>query len=129
MEVLPADVSAESVLDAVRRWVGLLAADDFDAAVRFLHSGAGSAAELRERLSAYEPSPPLRPGPARVTPAESAGGPFDGLREVFTDGDGVPTSVDFSMPVNGEWSDLTAFFDVVAVPGGRALVLRDMYVS
>jgi hypothetical protein len=135
MEVLPRDASDEALVAAVRRWVAHLAADDFDAAVGFLcQDGRGdrmaaSATGLRAWLARYGTTPPLREGPPRVTPAETAGGPFEPLEEVFRADDGTVTSVDFSMPINGEWSDLVAFFDVVPVPGGLALALRDMYVA
>lgn len=130
MEILPGDAGDETILAAVRRWFGLLAADDFEAGVRFLHpadgSPAGSAAQLRERVARYEPAPPLRQEPARVTPAETAGGPFGAVAEVYR---GADISVDCTVPVNGEWSELMAFFDVVTVPDGLALSLRDMYVA
>jgi hypothetical protein len=42
---------------------------------------------------------------------------------------GTISSVDFAIPINGEWSELVAFFDVVAVPDGLALTLRDAYVA
>lgn len=135
MEVLPVDASDEALLAAVRRWVGLLAVDDVEAAVQFLYQGEGTnrmattAPDLRTWLARYEPAPPLREGPARVTAAESAGGPLEPLEEVFRRDDGTVSSVDFSMPFNGEWSELVAFFDAVPVPDGLALMLRDMYVA
>lgn len=135
MEIVPRDADDETILAAVRRWVGLLAADDAEAAVRFLHQGDGagslgaSADSLREAIARYEPGEPLRQEPARVTPAETAGGPFEPIAEVFRYDDGTVSGVDFTMPVNGEWSELVAFFDVVTVPEGLALALRDMYVA
>jgi hypothetical protein len=135
MEVLPADADDEALVAAVHRWVDHLAAGEDDLAVAFLcqegnaNRMAASGAELREWLGRYESSPPLTPGPPRVTPAGTAGGPFEPLAEVFRADDGTPLSVDFSMPINGEWSDLVAFFVVVRVPGGLALALSDMYVA
>jgi hypothetical protein len=64
-----------------------------------------------------------------VTPAETAGGPFEPVTEVFRLDDGTVSGVDFTLPVNGEWSELVAFFDVVTVPDGLALALRDAYVA
>lgn len=130
MEVLPPDAGDEIILAAVRRWVALLAADDVDAAVQFLLPRADVTVEsLRTRIARYEPGEPLRQEPARITPAETAGGPFDPLQEVFRRDDGSVSSVDFALPVNGEWSELVAFFDVVPVPDGLALALRDAYVA
>jgi hypothetical protein len=135
VEVLPGD--ADDVLfAALYRWVGRLAAGDFDGGVDQLcqdagaNPQAGSAADLRAWIERYQPAPPLRPDrPARVTPAETAGGPLEPLMEVFRADDGTVKSVDFSMPINGEWSELVAFFDVVPVAGGTSLRLRDMYVA
>lgn len=135
MEILPADADDEVILAAVRRWVALLAADDVEAAVRFLYQGDGagsigaSASSLRASIAQYEPAAPLRQEPARVTPAETAGGPFEPVTEVFRLDDGTVSGVDFTVPVNGEWSELVAFFDVVTVPDGLALTLRDAYVA
>lgn len=36
--------------------------------------------------------------------------------------------IDFDLPLNGEWSDLTAQFEVVAVSNGWTLLLRDLHV-
>ena len=135
MEILPREASDEMILAAIRRWIGLLAEDDVEAAVQFLYQGEGagslaaSASSLRESIARYEPGKPLRQEPARVTPAETAGGPFEPVEEVFRREDGVVSSVDFALPINGEWSELVAFFDVVTVPDGLALALRDAYVA
>jgi hypothetical protein len=135
VEILPGDASDETILAAVRRWIALLAADDVEAAVQFLYQGDGagslaaSASSLRACIARYEPGEPLRQEPARVTPAETAGGPFGPIAEVFRRDDGTVSSVDFTLPVNGEWSELVAFFDAVNVPDGLALALRDAYVA
>jgi hypothetical protein len=135
VEILPGDASDETILAAVRRWIALLAADDLEAAVQFLYQGDGadslaaSASSLRACIARYEPGEPLRQEPARITPVDTAGGPFDPLEEVFRRDDGTVSSVEFSLPVNGEWSELVAFFDVVTVPDGLALKLRDAYVA
>jgi hypothetical protein len=135
VEILPRDADDETILAAVRRWVALLAEDDVESAVRFLYQGedagslAASASSLRAGIALYEPGEPLRQEPARVTPAETAAGPFEPVQEVFRSDDGTVLSVDFTLPVNGEWSELVAFFDVVTVPDGLALALRDAYVA
>jgi hypothetical protein len=135
VEVLPEDTD-DMLSAALYRWVGRLAAGDFEGGVDQLRQDAdanrqaASAADLRAWIERYEPAPPLRPDrPARVTPAETAGGPLEPLMEVFRADDGTVKSVDFSMPINGEWSELVAFFDVVPVAGGFALSLSDMYVA
>jgi hypothetical protein len=51
------------------------------------------------------------------------------VEEVFRRDDGVVSSVDFTLPINGEWSELVAFFDVMTVPDGLALALLDAYVA
>ena len=135
MQILPVEADDSVVVQAVRQWAELLAAGDFAAAVGFLHHGeganrlAGSASDLQAWLARYEPAPPMPPGPARVTSPRSADDTFEPLQEVYRRDDGTITSVDFSMPINGVWSELIAFFDVVPVPAGMALQLRDMYVA
>jgi hypothetical protein len=130
------DADDPAVIAAVRQWAELLAAGDFEAAVEFLSHGegtnrlAGTASDLQAWLARYEPAPPMEPGPAVVTSPETADDThFEALQEVFRRDDGTIAGVDFSMPVNGVWSDLIAFFDVVEVPGGQALLLRDIYVA
>jgi len=134
VEVLAIDASDDTVLAAIRRWVSLLATDDVEAAVGFLcpegtDRMATNAPDLRTWIGQYEPAAPLLDLPARVTAAETAGGPMQPVREVFRAEDGTLLSVDHSLPVNGQWSELIAFFDAVPVPGGLALALRDMYVA
>jgi hypothetical protein len=133
VEILP-DADDEVLIAALYRWVRRLAEGDFDGAVDQLcqegDANPLSAAGLRAWIERYEPAPPLRPArPARVTPAETAGGPLEPLAEVFRADDGTVRSIDFSLPINGEWSELVAFFDVVPVLGGIALRLRDVRVA
>ena len=44
----------------------------------------------------------------------------------FDDGSGY--SVEHDVPLNGEWSDLTAQFEFVRFPKGYAVVLHDLHV-
>jgi hypothetical protein len=134
VEILAEDADDRVLIAALYRWVGRLASGDFDGAVDQLYQDGDanplSAASLRAWIERYEPAPPLRVDrPARVSPAETAGGPLEPLAEVFRADDGSVRSIDFSMPINGEWSELVAFFDVVPVLGGSALRLRDMWVA
>jgi hypothetical protein len=135
VEILPRDAGDETIPAAVRRWIGPPAADDVEAAVRFRYQGDGagslaaSASSLRAGIARYEPGEPLRQEPARVTPAETAGGPFDPVVEVFRRDDGTVSSVDFTLPVDGGWSELVARFDAVTVPDGLARGPRDAYVA
>lgn len=126
--------SDETVLAAIRYWVALLAADEVEAAIEFLcpkggNRMAATAPHLRTWIGRYEPGAPLQARPARVSPAETAAGPMQPVEEVFRADDGTLLSVDYALPINGEWSELVAFFDAVPVPGGLALALRDMYVA
>jgi hypothetical protein len=47
-----------------------------------------------------------------VMPAQDRAQP---LAEVFRADDGTVSSIDFSTPINGEWSGFVAFFDVMPV--------------
>lgn len=115
MKVISDDAGDEAVLAVVREWVGLMAADDYEAAFAFLHPRHAtsqwpvSGADLRDAVTRYEAGQPLRGGPSQVTPAETAGGPLEPLEEISRDDDGTLRSIDYALPVNGEWSELVEF--------------------
>jgi hypothetical protein len=82
---------------------------------------------LRTVVTNYGSVEPTRDGTTyRVTPLGTArGGPVPRHR---VDRDGDRIRVWFDLPLNGEWSDLTATFDVVRRDQGLSLVLDDVHV-
>lgn len=63
----------------------------------------------------------------RVTPIASAVGELVPRFEVVR-GDGLPV-IEFDLPLNGEWSDLTAVFELTETADGRwGFLLYDLHV-
>jgi hypothetical protein len=131
---LPVGATDDEVLAAVREWAALLAAERYDEAYDFLAHAPGehwTPALLRAVVENYGSPAPRRDGRrVQVTPIETAGGGPAPRHEVDREAvspDEV-ASVWFDLPLNGEWSDLTALLSVRA--DGDALVLRldDLHV-
>src|SRR5687768_2260517 len=114
MRTVGRNASDAELLDAVREWVGLLASGNYAAAANFLyplespHTEEWTPERLETFIAGYGWHEPLLDGRRmQVTPIETAGGDLTPRHEV-TRGDGRPPSVEFDLPLNGEWSDLTA---------------------
>ena len=61
--------------------------------------------------------------------ATASGGPSPCWEvDRFDGADGVVGSIRFDLPLDGEWSDLTATFDIVEEEGGLVLRLDDVHV-
>jgi hypothetical protein len=121
------------IIEAVESWMDLLAVGDYGAAFSATKHDAyygWSADSIRSVIAGYglaevEPGEPT----FVVTPRESAlGGP----PRVKVSRDHVPPGalahVQYDLPLNGEWSDLTATFRVEASEEGCALVLEEIHV-
>lgn len=140
MTELPLDATDEQILNLVHQWVDLLAQERYD-----------DAYALTAHDSYYEWTPGLMeavitgyglPEPAsngqiyRVTPeGTAAGGPiprhevdrYDGGLIAQT-GEYRVGNVWFDLPLNGEWSDLTATFALNVRNDRLVLVLKDIHV-
>lgn len=137
---LDSDSSDDTILALVRRWVDLLAEDRYEAAFRLTaHSGhAGWSPQLMRAVIAGYGHADRTDGhpPHRVTPIASAhGGPrarhdvnrwHDAPRS--SQGDRGVGDVWFDLPLDGEWSDLTATFDILVRGRELFLVLEDIHV-
>ncbi|HCT80373.1 MAG TPA: hypothetical protein DGG94_07990 [Micromonosporaceae bacterium] len=135
MRTVRAGASDDELLACVRDWVALLAAGDFAGAVEFLvfpegvyAPGRWTAEDLEVFLANYGSWDPLGDGRImRVTPIESAVGELAARFEVDR-GDGPP-AIEFDLPLNGEWSDLTARFELTGTADGRwGFLLYDLHV-
>src|SRR5688572_13674540 len=115
---LPPDASDSQILAAVRLWADMLAAADYAGALAMVDARPHWTPELlRTVISNYGSVEPMRDGSTyRVTPPGTAHGGPTPRHGVERHGDRV--SVWFNLPLNGEWSDLTATFDVVRRDGG-----------
>ena len=65
-------------------------------------------------------------GPVFTDPDGVKKPPYKGEVSPFNDGRGY--CLDYDVPLNGEWSDLTAQFEFFKRPNGLAVVLDDLHV-
>lgn len=139
MRTVPVGASDDELLSVVRDWVELVAAGSFQAAVQLLYlpaddyaAGRWTAESLENYIGNYGFWEPLGDGRVvRVTPLASAVPPADAPdrqpRFEVIRGQGLP-NIEFDLPLDGEWSDLTALFDIEEVDGRWAFVLTDLHV-
>jgi len=129
MVILPSDADDETILALVRQWVNLVASDDIEAAQDLLKTedvDRDWPPELiRELLVGYEPD--------HITPVEEAQigelVPHHTVdRTEPQAGSAVAGVVEFDLPMNGAWSDLTAIFWIMRHPEGLVLELYDIHV-
>ncbi|MEM7601381.1 MAG: hypothetical protein AAF357_08185 [Verrucomicrobiota bacterium] len=139
MKTLQASATDEQILQIARDWAEALAREDFEAAYDM--TGHDSYYQwtpelIRTVVTNYGSVEPLGDGSTcRVTPLNSAkGGPAprhiverqsdpvdsSGTREVG--------SVWFDLPLDGEWSDLTATFEILSEDDELHLVLNEIHV-
>lgn len=139
MKVLPHHPSDVEVLDVVRAWARLLAEEDYASAFALTEHDPyylWTPSLIRDVIAGYG-SPCDRRGPRhRVTPIEYASG-RDNPRQTITwfDRSGDERSqqarvgyVEFDLPLDGEWSDLTATFEIQRRGGRLVLVLNEIRV-
>jgi len=119
MIFVPHNATNEQVLDIIRKWIGVLAAEDYEAVVKelgFLTGFYSSPAEcLRAQIKRYV-SPEYFPGVTDfvVTDWRTAHGgnpePLSTVTWYKPNTVGLRGAVRFDLPLNGKWSDLTADF-------------------
>lgn len=127
MVILPADADDEAILALVRQWVNLVAGDRIEAAQDLLNSEAVERDWppnlIRELLAGYEPITPVET--AQITdliPNHSV----DRLESA--DNPAIAGVIEFDLPINGAWSDLTASFWIKKCPDGLILELFDIHI-
>ena len=137
MEQFPIDCTDEDLYAFARRWTDRLVAEDYAGAFDMLHyvpahpgkSWVNSPELLRAWIVNYGSDEPI-PGSSEcvVTSPEAARGkPPRGFPYFSRDGDelypGYRGSLDWPLPLNGEWSDLKASFDLIEQGGKLVPVL------
>ena len=138
----PLKATDETVLEGVKQWVELLAAERYDEAVQWLYYPPAAARWtpllLKSLVTNYGLTDPRADGKTyRVTPlvttkSRVGGHPYQDV-EWFPAGSaqvcrGVVGFVTFDLPLNGEWSDVTATFLIHKVTDRLLLELEDMHV-
>lgn len=135
MRTVAAGTSDAELLDCLSEWSDLMAAGDFVAAADFLHPPTGesraqtwTAETLKTYIENYGSWDKLPNGRRmRVTPTTEAAAARLAPHEVFSYRD-RPPDIEFRLPLNGEWSDLTAMIDIREQDGLWAFVLYDLHV-
>lgn len=138
MQVLPTNASDAMILDLVYQWVNLIATEQIEEAQALLSTQTAitqwTPELIQELIAAYEfPNHSASELPARITPIATAR--IDDISPRHTidrwqspDASGIVGSVEFDLPINGVWSDLTALFWIKQYPEGIALELNDIHV-
>lgn len=139
---LPIDCSDEDILAVARRWTERLAAEDYAGAWEMLMHRPGevwapTSEILRARIVHYGSPVPIPGEPiCVVTPITSATGQrWLRLPDLIRYPKGNPHRpsgwrgrLDWELPLNGEWSDLVASFDLLDAGGELAFVLGALRV-
>ncbi len=136
---IPQLASKHDVLVAVRQWVHSLAVDDYEAAFAQTYHGPTEhwTPELMHTIIANYGSPtPYEDGQLfHVTPLEGvrANGEkptqdVQWLDSVSDRQSPIVGRVWFDLPLNGEWSDLTAIFNIRTNDNDLVLELDDIHV-
>ena len=122
------EASAESAAvvfrSCVEEWLRAVATEQWNAAVAILdepnsHGVRWSVAKIRSAIDDYSPG-------SRVCDPSTVGSePRITLGE-FDDGSGY--WLDYSVPINGAWSDLTAQFEFKRRMSRYAVILNDLHV-
>lgn len=117
----------------MRQWVTHLAQDNYDSALRGVATNpyqAWTPQLLRAVVAGYGLPEPHRSGISfRVTPPEQAtGGPPQHVVHREQRPNGALGHVEYDLPLNGEWSDLTATFFLRADASGLYLELDEVHV-
>jgi hypothetical protein len=142
MKVLQLDADDDEILAVCREWVDLVAAGRFRDAIDMLYIPASydpsqhwTPESLQTYIGNYGSWDPLADGSVvRVTPIETARIPADApgrqphANVVRPSSDPRAGSVDLDVPLDGEWSDLTAQFEFAPVDGGIGISLYDLHV-
>lgn len=127
--------SADGLIAIIRDWFRLLAADRWDEASGMLDEPNSygihwTPEQVRHALDlAFGPSSRFRiahPDGLQFTDPDTASG--NPHAEVVTLNDGSGFSAEHDVPLNGEWSELTAQFEFKRRANGLAVILHDLHV-
>lgn len=130
MKLIPKSASDDDILSIVREWTALLAQDDYEGAFKITRHDdyyQWTPELISTVIKNYGSIEPLEDGHVcQVTPIESATGDNSPRHEVDRTCD--PWKVWFDLPLDGEWSDLTATFSVFQDDVSLGLVLNEIHI-
>ena len=128
---LPPNPRDDEILSAVEAWVADLVRGDYSSAIaRTEHDPyyGWTADLLRRVVEGYGVAEPRPRGSFRVTAPAGA----RGEKRAWVDREAVPPGAlavaGYDLPLNGEWSDLTATFRMEPRAGAACLVLEEVHV-
>ncbi len=121
---LSCELPAAAFTRFTHEWFRLLARGQFSQGAAALDEPTSygerwSAESIQHAIRDYSPD-------AIVTDPDSL--PPDQHQTLIAFDDGSGYSFDCSVPLDGEWSDLTAQFEFLHCPSGFAVVLQDLHV-
>ncbi|MDQ3755574.1 MAG: hypothetical protein M3371_12690 [Acidobacteriota bacterium] len=134
---LPRNATDEQILDVVCTWVELLAQEKYEEAFQMLryHSAEHWSPELiKTVISNYGFIEPLEHGAIFKVTSLKDDPEGQAFHEVEWYGDDPNRPAEylgmaaFTLPLNGEWCDVTAMFDIVEEDGALVLELDDIHV-
>ncbi len=132
---LSASASDAEILAVVESWVAFLVAEDYERAYGMTAHEPyyqWTAKLIREVIEGYGLPDPHPEGPFKVTPLATAKGGPTPWHKVERDDpprcNGAIANVWFDLPLNGEWSDLTATFSIHPLDEGIVLSLNEIHV-
>jgi hypothetical protein len=105
-------------------WFRLVARGEIDMALAAIDETTSygirwSADSIRQALLDYSP---------HATVTDPGDLPLDVHQNLITFTDGTGFAFDCSVPISGQWSDLTAQFEFLRRPNGFAVILEDLHV-
>ena len=132
---IPQRASDDQILDAVRDWVNALSQENYDRAfVLTAHETyyQWTPALLRKTIEGYGLPEPHPKGPFKVSPIETAAGHINPRHVVERFSETTENSpigeIWFDLPLNGNWSDLTATFTIHRWNDGLVIALSEVHV-
>ena len=120
------DPKDEDILAAVEAWADVLATADYSKAISLIAALPHWSADLLERVITNYGDPTKPPGQHRVTAPRQATGKAP-THEVDRFHDGVVEAW-YDLPLDGEWSDLTATLVVKRREADSILELQDIHI-
>ena len=135
MIVLPKDATDEDIINVVRDFVNLLAKERYVEAFEMMYRNSKDemSPELIKRLIEGYGFDESVKDVFRVTSLEEMKNQepefqIDWLESVKGEKPREIGTIHYDLPINGEWSDLTAIFDVYELENGIALSLYDIHI-
>ena len=133
--------AADAAVSMIRQWFRLLARDRWEQAIAMIgrpkRYGIGWTVEIVRRaieVETFGPGTRFRTAhpegivysdPDTMTEPPDFWQKWAGIHHLK---DGTGFAIDYPVPLNGEWSDLTAQFSFLRQPGGYEVELEDLHV-